>query len=83
MSLIQVVHVNKTLQEDSSHLRTFEGIACYNYKILYEEFEDTRGVIRIRKSKNYRQRNGQEKNDKQWSTKHTHIVIYLTFYCLT
>jgi hypothetical protein len=28
MSLIQVVHVNKTLQEDSSHLRAFEGITC-------------------------------------------------------
>ena len=63
MSLIQVVHVNKTLQEDSSHLRAFEGITCYKYKI-HEEFEDTRGVIRIRISKNYRQRNGQEKNEK-------------------
>ena len=41
----------------------------------YEEFEDTKGVIRIRKSKEDRQHNGQEKNgqkDKQRSTKHTH-----------
>ena len=37
---------------------------------LYEEFEDTRGVIRSRKSKKNRQRNGQK--DKQRSTKHTH-----------
>ena len=39
----------------------------------YEEFEDTKGVIRIRKSKN-RQHNGQKKKrqkDKQRSTKHT------------
>ena len=36
-----------------------------------EEFEDTKGVIRIRKSKN-RQHNGQQKKDKQRSTKHTH-----------
>jgi len=30
------------------------------------------GVIRIRKSKMNRQRNGQNKKDKQRSTKHTH-----------
>ena len=37
-----------------------------------EEFEDTKGVIRIRISKNNRQRNGQKKKYKQRSTKHTH-----------
>jgi hypothetical protein len=36
-----------------------------------EEFEDTKGVIRIRISKN-RQRNGQNKKYKQRSTKHTY-----------
>jgi hypothetical protein len=39
-----------------------------------EEFEDTKGVIRIRKSKKARQHNGQKKKvqkDKQLSTKHT------------
>ena len=36
-----------------------------------EEFEDTKGVIRIRISKN-RQHNGQKKKYKQRSTKHTH-----------
>jgi len=36
-----------------------------------EEFEDTKGVIKIRKSKD-RQHNGQKKKDKQRSTKHTH-----------
>jgi hypothetical protein len=35
----------------------------YNNIVLQEEFEDTKGVIRIRKSKN-RQRNGQEKKDR-------------------
>jgi hypothetical protein len=38
-----------------------------------EEFEDTKGVNRISKSKKDRQRNGEEKNDKrtkQRSTKH-------------
>jgi hypothetical protein len=37
-----------------------------------EEFEDTKGVIRIRISKNNRQHNGQKKKDKQRSTKHTY-----------
>ena len=36
-----------------------------------EEFEDTKGVIRIRKSKN-RQHNGQTKKDKLRSTEHIH-----------
>ena len=37
-----------------------------------EEFKDIKGVIRIRKSKNDRQYNDQNKKDKQRSTKHTH-----------
>ena len=44
-------------------------------KVLKEEFEDTKGVIRIRISKKNRQNNGQKKKiqkDKQRSTKHTH-----------
>jgi hypothetical protein len=32
---------------------------------MHEEFEDTKGVIRIRKSKKDRQHNGQKKKDKQ------------------
>jgi hypothetical protein len=40
--------------------------------MFYEEFKDTKGVIRIRKSMKDRQHNGQMKNDKQRSTKHTH-----------
>jgi hypothetical protein len=34
-----------------------------------EKFEDTKGVIRSRKSKTDRQHNGQKKKDKQRSTK--------------
>jgi hypothetical protein len=41
----------------------------------YEEFEDTKGVIRIRKSKKNRQHKGQKKKYKQRSTKHTHKTI--------
>jgi hypothetical protein len=41
-------------------------------KILQEEFEDTKGIIRIRKSEKDRQHNGQKKKDKQRSTIHIH-----------
>jgi len=40
--------------------------------LLKEEFEDTKGVIRLRVSKKNQQHNGQKKKDKQRSTKHTH-----------
>ena len=33
-------------------------------KFALEEFEDTKGVIRIRQSKKVRQHNGQKKKDK-------------------
>jgi hypothetical protein len=35
------------------------------HSICYEIFEDTKGVIRIRKSKKDRQHNGQKKKDKR------------------
>ena len=40
---------------------------CCPLKVEYfgEEFEDTKGVIRIRKSKKNRQHNGQKKKDKR------------------
>ena len=41
---------------------------------VIEEFEDTKRVIIIRKSKKDRQHNGQKKKDKQRSTKHTYIT---------
>jgi hypothetical protein len=41
---------------------------CFHYNIG-EEFEDTEGVIRIRKSKD-RQHNGQKKKGQKLSTKH-------------
>jgi hypothetical protein len=44
--------------------------ACLLYQTLKEEFEGTKGVIRIRISKKDRQHNGQK--DKQRSTKHTY-----------
>ena len=37
--------------------------------LIKEEFEDTKEIIRIRKSKKDRQHNGQKKKDKQRSKK--------------
>ena len=47
---------------------------CYKKDRIYEEeFEDTKGVIRIRKSMKERQQNGQKKKNKQQTT------IYKTY----
>jgi peptidyl-tRNA hydrolase len=42
--------------------------------VFMEEFEDIKGIIRIRISKKDKQHNGQKKKDKQRSTKHTHKI---------
>ena len=44
---------------------------------LREEFEDTKGVIRIRKLKKNRQNNGQNKKDKSTSNDLQNIHIKL------
>jgi hypothetical protein len=41
---------------------------CLNNCVLYEEFEDTKEVIRIHTSKKDGHQNGQKKYDKQRST---------------
>ena len=64
------------------HLCSVPNLLYYKYSEivtgkLYNDIllqEDTKGVIRIRNSKKNRQRNGQEKKDKQRSTKHTHKI---------
>ena len=50
--------------------RNIKCVMLDGYKQLKEALEDTKGVIRIRKSKN-RQPNDQKNKDKQRSTKHT------------
>jgi len=42
-----------------------------------EEFEDTKGVIRIRKSKNDRQQNAQKNNDK-WTNNDLQNITHKT-----
>ena len=44
---------------------------------LHEEFEDTKGVIRIRISKKNRQQNGQKKKDKRTNNDLQNIHIKL------
>jgi hypothetical protein len=69
---------NRTLYEQS-HILYVPAVDMYDVcKICdmndIEEFEDTKGVIRLRILKKNRQHNGKEKGqkDKQQSTKHTH-----------
>ena len=50
--------------------RNHQKVKSICKKTFTEEFEDTKGVIRIRKSKKNRQNNGQKKKDKQRSTKY-------------
>jgi hypothetical protein len=55
--------------------------------LVQEECDDTKGVIRIRKSKKNRQHNGQKKKkgqkDKQRYTKHTHMLQSTSLVLLT
>jgi hypothetical protein len=43
----------------------------YNWLVLQEEFEDTKGVIRIHILKKDRQHNGQKKMDKKTNSDNT------------
>jgi hypothetical protein len=48
------------------------------FHLVIEESKDTKGVMRIRKSKKNRQHNGQKKQDKplEVTDKLTHIMLY-------
>jgi hypothetical protein len=57
---------------------TYNLIYIILYQItLQEEFEDTKGVIRIRKSKKNRQHNGQKIKDKRTNNDLQNIHIKL------
>jgi len=45
-------------------------VVCSGVRVAQEGFEDTKGVIKLRKSKKDRKQKGQKKKDKQRSTKH-------------
>jgi hypothetical protein len=66
VSEVAILHIladdGKTIDLLSSNKKT---------NAMQEDFEDTKGVIRIRISKD-RQHNGRRKKDKQRYTKHTH-----------
>jgi len=47
------------------------------YSLFQEEFEDTKGVIRIRISKKNRQNNGEKKKDKRTNNDLQNIHIKL------
>jgi hypothetical protein len=50
--------------KEGRHVRIRKNIYL-DQKLYEEEFEDSKGIIRIRKSKNNRQHNGQKKKDKR------------------
>jgi len=53
------------------------SLSCMQAEQLYEEFDDTKGVIRIRKLKKDRQHNGQKKRDKRTNNDQQSIHIKL------
>ena len=65
-SKIQSQNRSKTLQDKIIyfHCRNVKSVLAVRYK----ECENTKGIIRIRKSKKNRQRNGPKTNDMIYST---------------
>jgi hypothetical protein len=59
-------------QNQTDRLIKLPHISCNKSGGKWEDFEDTKVVIRIRTSKKNGQQNGQKKKDKQRSAKHTH-----------
>lgn len=86
MNFNEVVHVNNTLQQDSSHLRTFEGITCHKHKILYEEFEDIRiESVNRRITDNAMAKRKMRKEQTMVYKTYTHSDLFdhKNIYCLT
>jgi hypothetical protein len=63
--------------EKETHLNLFMFMELWQLHI--EEFEDTKGVIRIRKSKKNRQNNGQRKGTKEQTTIYKTYVLINVF----
>ena len=64
--------VSVPIQNSSLHPRQFQwAVSTSILNSNKKRLEISNGVIRIRKSENGRQRNGQKKKDKQRPTKHT------------
>jgi hypothetical protein len=56
----------------------WRGSHMNNYSLVKYEFKDTKGVMRIRKSKKNRQHNGQKKKYKRTNNDQQNIHIKLT-----
>jgi hypothetical protein len=57
-----------------SHVLLWISLKKINTLYKDKEFEDTKGVIRIRKSKKNRQHNGQKMEDKRTKIYKTYII---------
>jgi hypothetical protein len=64
------------LSKEGRHVRIRKTIYL-DQKLYEEEFEDSKGIIRIRKSKNDRQHNGQKKKDKRTNNDLLNILYTL------
>ena len=62
---------------DNVRLSMFPILSTQVTRVAYKEFEDTKGVIRIRKSKKNRQHNGQKKKYKRTNNDLQNIHIKL------
>jgi hypothetical protein len=67
-----------TIKQTNKYMRLENFKKCIlqsRFVYLYEEFEETKGVIRIRKSKKNRQHNGQKKKYKRTNNDRQNIHI--------
>jgi len=71
-----IIFMHKSISDHVLNILTFT-MCLFLFLYLWEDIEDTKVVIRIRKSKNDRQSNGQEKKDKQRNMKHKYIIYRL------
>ena len=77
-----IIMKRKSRTQNSISMVVCLSVNSDGHKCHQEEFEGTKGAIRIRTSKNNSQYNGQKKKDKQRSTKHTHTTIYVVEFSL-
>ena len=63
------------------HIPVVGFFSCYN-SVRQEEFEDTKGVIRIRKPRKDRQYNGQNNKDKRSNKTATFCKVLNNNYCM-
>jgi len=75
--IVKVIHVGRKNQLPCDSGNDVPNDNKQRFDILQEESSDTKGVIRIPKSKKYRQHNGQKKRVKRTNNELQNIHIQL------